>query len=63
MLEEALQKLKIPYIVPFSQPFWCRTEVQDMAAFLRVIANPEKADAELLQTVLTRPDRGLSSGE
>lgn len=62
LIEEALGTAKLGCFLPNSEPFWCREEVQDVMAFLNIIADPRAADCDLLQAVLTRPDRGLDAG-
>lgn len=62
MLEEELQHKNISYVVRAGQPFWCHTAVNDLMAILKVMADPDNADSELLQTVLTHRDEGLVPG-
>lgn len=62
-IEEELRKNGLACVVPGSDLFWCHEEVQDIVAFLRVIADPKAADSDLLQAVLTRPERGVEAGE
>lgn len=62
MLEEALQKQDINFVVPKHKPFWCHAEVQDVVAFLKVVSDPLKADSDLLQTIFTRPWMGFEAG-
>ncbi|MDP7505482.1 MAG: UvrD-helicase domain-containing protein [Nitrospinota bacterium] len=56
-LEEEARHRKIPYQVVKGQRFYDRTEVQDLSAYLRVVANPD--DAAAFTRIINRPSRGL----
>ncbi|MEE9273777.1 MAG: UvrD-helicase domain-containing protein, partial [bacterium] len=56
-LEEAARRRGIPYQVVKGQRFFDRAEVQDLAAYLRLILRPE--DASAFVRILNRPPRGL----
>jgi ATP-dependent DNA helicase Rep len=49
-LEQALRALEIPYSVTGGTSFFDRTEVKDMLAYLRLVANPDD-DAAFLRVV------------
>ncbi|GIL92064.1 hypothetical protein Vretifemale_19526, partial [Volvox reticuliferus] len=61
IVEEALQAAGVPYTLPKSSPFWSADQVRDVAAFLRVAANPLESSGALLAQVLTRPRRGIDA--
>lgn len=61
-IEEELRKHGLDCVVPGNELFWSHEEVQDIVAFLRVIADPQAADSDLLQAVLTQPPRGVEAG-
>ena len=56
-LEEAARRRGIPYQVVKGQRFFDRAEVQDMAAYLRVLIRPE--DGAAFSRIINRPPRGL----
>lgn len=57
--EEALRKERIPYTVVGGMSYFDRREIKDLAAYLRIIANP-RDDLSLLRASNT-PKRGLGS--
>ncbi len=56
-LEEVARRRGIPYRVVKGQRFFDRAEVQDLAAYLRVIHRPE--DGVAFSRIVNRPPRGL----
>ncbi|MCC6995958.1 MAG: UvrD-helicase domain-containing protein [Deltaproteobacteria bacterium] len=56
-LEEAMRALKVPYVVVGGQPFYARSEVKDILAYLRVMANPRGAFD--LERIINTPPRGI----
>jgi DNA helicase-2/ATP-dependent DNA helicase PcrA len=58
VLEEALLKSGIPYVVARGTAFYQRKEVRDALAYLRLIANP--VDEISLRRVINTPARGIS---
>ena len=56
-LEEAARRRGIPYQVVKGQRFFDRNEVQDLAAYLRLLIRPE--DGQAFSRVVNRPPRGL----
>jgi len=59
LLEEALLRLRIPYVVVGALSFYARKEVKDLLAYLRLVLNPR--DAVSLRRVLNVPPRGIGS--
>jgi len=59
VLEQAFTKYQIPYVVVGGLNFYQRSEIKDMIAWLRVIANPY--DNESLLRVINLPPRGLGA--
>jgi ATP-dependent DNA helicase Rep len=57
VLEEALRAAKIPYILSGGQSFFDRSEIKDITAYLRLIANPDD-DPAFIRAVTT-PRRGI----
>jgi len=57
VLEEALVRAEVPYLVVGGTRFYDRKEVRDVLAYLRVVVNP--ADEVALRRVLNVPRRGL----
>ncbi len=57
VLEEALVRAEVPYLVVGGTRFYDRREVRDVLAYLRVVANP--ADEVALRRILNVPRRGL----
>ena len=56
-LEEAARRRGIPYQVVKGQRFFDRAEVQDLAAYLRLLIRPD--DGAAFARVVNRPPRGL----
>ncbi len=56
-LERALQRHRIPFQVAAGVGFFERTEVKDIVAYLRLIANP--ADRTAFERVVNKPARGI----
>ena len=56
-LEQAARRQGIPYQVVKGQRFFDRAEVQDLAAYLRLLIRPE--DGEAFSRIINRPPRGL----
>ena len=59
LLEEALLRHGLPYVVVGGVGFYERKEVKDLLAYLRVIRNP--ADPIALRRILNVPARGIGS--
>lgn len=57
VLEEALVRLNIPYRVFGGTRFYERSEIKDIVAYLRVIANPR--DEVSLRRIINVPRRGI----
>lgn len=57
VLEEALRKENIPYIIVGGVKFYERKEVKDVLAYLRVLCNP--ADSISLRRIINYPARGI----
>ena len=57
--EEALRKEKIPYTVSGGQSFFERSEIRDVCAWLRVIANQDDDPAFI--RAITTPKRGVGT--
>lgn len=57
LFEEALRSLRIPYRVSGGQSFFDRTEIKDILAYMRLIANPDDDPAFL--RAATTPKRGI----
>lgn len=59
VFEEALRKLKIPYVLSGGQSFFERAEIRDLIAWLRVFAN-EDDDPAFIRAI-TVPKRGVGA--
>jgi DNA helicase-2/ATP-dependent DNA helicase PcrA len=59
VLEEALVRRRIPYLIVGGLRFYDRREIKDLLAYLRVIANP--ADALSLERMVGTPPRGIGA--
>ena len=57
VIEEALNKFKIPLVIFGGTKFWDRKEVKDILAYMRVLAN-EKDDAAILR-IINVPSRAI----
>ncbi len=57
VLEEALRRENIPYIIVGGVKFYERKEVKDVLAYLRVLCNP--ADSISLRRIINYPARGI----
>jgi ATP-dependent DNA helicase Rep len=60
LLEETLRAAKIPYVLSGGQSFFERSEIKDLTAYLRLIANPDD-DPAFIRAVTT-PRRGVGPG-
>jgi DNA helicase-2/ATP-dependent DNA helicase PcrA len=58
VMEEALRKENVPYVIARGVEFYNRKEIKDVLAYLRVIANP--ADEVSLERIANTPARGIS---
>ncbi len=59
VLEEALVRRRIPYLIVGGLRFYDHREIKDLIAYLRVIANP--ADALSLERMIGTPPRGIGA--
>lgn len=57
VIEEALMKANIEYVIVGGTKFYDRKEIKDVLAYLRLIANPE--DDMSLQRIINVPKRGI----
>lgn len=57
VLEEALRRESIPYVIVGGVKFYERKEIKDVLAYLRVICNP--ADSISLRRIINYPPRGI----
>ncbi len=60
VMEDALRKKNIPYVMARGVEFYNRKVIKDVLAYLRVIANPD--DEISLTRVANTPPRGISDG-
>ncbi len=58
VMEDALRKLNLPYVIARGVEFYNRREIKDVLAYLRAIANP--ADEVSLTRIVNTPARGIS---
>ena len=56
-IEEAFINSSIPYTMLSGVPFYCREEVKDIMAYIRLLVNP--TDFAALQRVINVPKRGI----
>ena len=59
LFEEALREAKIPYVLSGGQSFFDKTEIKDVSAYMRLIANPDD-DPAFIRAVTT-PRRGVGA--
>src|SRR5205823_2878622 len=59
VIEQALRKEKIPYVVSGGQSFFERGEIKDLCAWLRLVANSDD-DPAFIRAVTT-PKRGVGA--
>jgi DNA helicase-2/ATP-dependent DNA helicase PcrA len=57
LLEEALRRRDLPYVVVGGVGFYARKEIKDLLAYLRLVVNPR--DDVALRRVLNVPPRGI----
>lgn len=57
LLEEALRRHSVPYAIFRGRSFYDRTEIRDVASYLRLVVNP-KSDQDFLRAV-ANPPRGI----
>lgn len=60
IMEQALRTLRIPYTVSGGQSFFDKTEIRDVLAWLRLIANEDEDPAFI--RAATTPRRGIGQG-
>ncbi|KAF0103194.1 MAG: ATP-dependent DNA helicase Rep [bacterium] len=60
LFEEALREAKMPYQISGGQSFFDRTEIKDLTAYLRLIANQDDDPAFI--RAATTPRRGIGPG-
>ncbi len=58
VMEDALRRGGVPYVMARGTEFYGRKEIKDVLAFLRVVANP--TDAVSLERIINVPARGIS---
>ena len=58
VMEDALRKENVPYIIARGVEFYNRKEIKDVLAYLRVVANPN--DEVSLDRIANTPARGIS---
>lgn len=59
LLEKMLRQQRVPYVINGSTSFFEHTEVRDLLAYLRVIANPE--DQRAFVRIINTPKREIGS--
>ncbi len=59
VLEQALRKEKIPYVLSGGQSFFERAEIRDLMAYLRLLANDDDDPAFI--RAITTPKRGVGT--
>lgn len=59
VMEDALRKAGIPYVIARGTAFYQREEIKDVLAYLRVVANP--ADEVSLSRVINKPARKIGA--
>jgi ATP-dependent DNA helicase UvrD/PcrA len=59
LFEEALMRLRIPYVVVGGVGFYARREVKDVLSYLRLLVNPR--DSVALRRVVNVPPRGIGA--
>jgi DNA helicase-2/ATP-dependent DNA helicase PcrA len=57
VLEEALRRARIPYVIVGGVKFYERKEVKDVLAYLRLLVNP--ADVISMRRIINYPSRGI----
>jgi DNA helicase-2/ATP-dependent DNA helicase PcrA len=57
LLENAMRRSNIPYVIVGGMSFYQRKEIKDVLAYLRLIINPK--DGESLLRIVNEPPRGL----
>jgi len=60
VMEDALRRAGMPYVMARGVEFYNRKEIKDVLSYLRVIANP--ADEVSLDRIANMPTRGISDG-
>ncbi len=60
VMEDALRKRNLPYVIARGVEFYNRKEIKDVLAYLRAVANP--ADEVSLTRIVNTPARGISDG-
>jgi DNA helicase-2/ATP-dependent DNA helicase PcrA len=59
VMEDALRRENIPYVMARGVEFYNRREIKDVLAYLRVVANP--ADEVSLARIINTPPRGIGA--
>lgn len=57
VLEEALRRMNLPYMVYSGNSFFERAEVRDMLSYMKLVVNPN--DDESFRRVVNKPARGI----
>jgi DNA helicase-2/ATP-dependent DNA helicase PcrA len=60
VMEDALRKENVPYVIARGVEFYNRKEIKVVLAYLRVVANP--SDEVSLERIANTPARGISDG-
>lgn len=59
VIEEALLKQNMPYVIVGGFRFYERKEIKDIVAYLKILHNP--ADAQSLKRIINEPRRGIGA--
>ncbi|MDY6373513.1 MAG: UvrD-helicase domain-containing protein [Bacteroidales bacterium] len=59
VIEEALLKSNIPYVIYGGHSFYQRTEIKDVLAYLKLLVN--EADEVSLSRIINKPSRGIGT--
>ncbi|MFB3897319.1 MAG: ATP-dependent helicase [bacterium] len=59
VLEDALRRARIPYVIVSGMRFYERKEIKDIIAYLRILVNP--SDDLSVERIINTPSRGIGS--